>query len=103
MTDHAWEAYAIRYGWFDRPAQGNFLMPVADPHESMPLDYYVWLLRNPATGHDIVVDTGFDEACAATVRTREALAADPARVASYRAVKLRASEAAANALRVAHG
>ena len=44
-----------------------------------------------------------DEACAATVRTREALAADPARVASYRAVKLRASEAAANALRVAHG
>jgi glyoxylase-like metal-dependent hydrolase (beta-lactamase superfamily II) len=89
VTDHAWEAYAIRYGWFDRPAQGNFLMPVADPHESMPLDYYVWLLRNPATGHDIVVNTGFDEACAAKRGRKisrpvgtclEAMGCDPAKV-----------------------
>jgi glyoxylase-like metal-dependent hydrolase (beta-lactamase superfamily II) len=60
-----WEAYAIRYGRHERTAQSNFLLPVADPHDAMPLDYFVWLLRNPATGHDILVDTGFDEACAA--------------------------------------
>ena len=54
-----WEAYAIRYGRHDRPAQANFLMPVDDPHEAMPLDYYVWLLRGPR-GREIVVDTGFD-------------------------------------------
>ncbi|WP_149538555.1 N-acyl homoserine lactonase family protein [Siccirubricoccus phaeus] len=58
-----WEAYAIRYGRHERPAQANFLLPVADPHEAMPLDYYVWLLRN-AEGHEIVVDTGFDAALA---------------------------------------
>ena len=58
-----WEAYAIRYGRHDRPAQSNFLLPVADPHDAMPLDYFVWLLRAP-NGHEIVVDTGFDAACA---------------------------------------
>ncbi|MDO9709005.1 N-acyl homoserine lactonase family protein [Paracraurococcus lichenis] len=59
-----WEVYAIRYGRHDRPAQSNFLLPVQDPHEAMPLDYFVWLVRDKATGHDIVVDTGFDHACA---------------------------------------
>ncbi len=54
-----WEAYAIRYGRHDRPAQSNHLLPVADPHEAMPLDYFVWLLRGP-DGREIVVDTGFD-------------------------------------------
>ena len=42
-----WEAYAIRYGRHDRPAQMNHLLPVPDPHEAMPLDYFVWLLRGP--------------------------------------------------------
>ncbi|MDN3566880.1 N-acyl homoserine lactonase family protein [Paeniroseomonas aquatica] len=64
MTIPNWEAYAIRYGRHDRPAQSNFLLPVADPHDAMPLDYFVWLLRAP-DGHEIVVDTGFDAACAA--------------------------------------
>ena len=83
-----WEAYAIRYGRHDRPAQSNFLLPVADPHEAMPLDYFVWLLRAP-DGHEIVVDTGFDAACAAK-RGRtlhrsvgdslRAMGCDPARV-----------------------
>src|SRR3954468_7130816 len=59
-----WEVYAIRYGRHDPPAQSNFLLPVQDPHEAMPLDYFVWLVRDPATGHEIVVDTGFDAACA---------------------------------------
>jgi glyoxylase-like metal-dependent hydrolase (beta-lactamase superfamily II) len=58
-----WEAYAIRYGRHERTAQTNFLVPVPDPHEAMPLDYYIWLLRN-AAGHEILVDTGFDAACA---------------------------------------
>jgi glyoxylase-like metal-dependent hydrolase (beta-lactamase superfamily II) len=54
-----WEAYAIRYGRHDRPAQSNHLLPVADPHEAMPLDYFVWLLRGP-DGREVVVDTGFN-------------------------------------------
>jgi len=62
-----WEAYAIRYGRHDRPAQANFLMPLSDPHEAMPLDYFVWLLRGPAEGggiREVLVDTGFDAALA---------------------------------------
>ena len=58
-----WEAYAIRYGRHERTAQTNFLLPLPDPHEAMPLDYFVWLLRGP-DGREIVVDTGFDEALA---------------------------------------
>jgi glyoxylase-like metal-dependent hydrolase (beta-lactamase superfamily II) len=84
-----WEAYAIRYGRHERTAQHNHLLPVADPHEAMPLDYFVWLLRNPATGHDVVVDTGFDEECAArrgrtisrpVAECLRAMGSDPARV-----------------------
>lgn len=58
-----WEAYAIRYGRHERPASANFLLPPADPHEAMPLDYFVWLLRGPG-GREVVVDTGFDAALA---------------------------------------
>jgi glyoxylase-like metal-dependent hydrolase (beta-lactamase superfamily II) len=58
-----WEAYALRYGRHERPAQTNFLLPVEDAHEAMPLDYFVWLLRGPG-GREIVVDTGFDHALA---------------------------------------
>ena len=42
-----WEAYAIRYGRHERTAQTNFLLPVPDAHEAMPLDYFIWLLRAP--------------------------------------------------------
>ncbi|MCA3390924.1 MAG: N-acyl homoserine lactonase family protein, partial [Roseomonas sp.] len=59
-----WEAYAIRYGRHERTAQTNFLLPVPDAHEAMPLDYFIWLLRAP-DGQEIVVDTGFDEETAA--------------------------------------
>ena len=58
-----WEVYAIRYGRHDRPAQQNHLLPLADPHEAMPLDYFVWLVRGQ--GREIVVDTGFSAAMAA--------------------------------------
>ena len=83
-----WEAYAIRYGRHERTAQTNFLLPVADPHDAMPLDYYVWLLRAP-DGHEIVVDTGFDAACAekrgrtlsrSVADSLRAMGSDPARV-----------------------
>ncbi len=59
-----WEAFAIRYGRHERPAQSNYLMPVEDPHEAMPLDYFVWLLRGPG-GRQILVDCGFTEETAA--------------------------------------
>ncbi|MBX6745498.1 MAG: N-acyl homoserine lactonase family protein [Acetobacteraceae bacterium] len=83
-----WEAYAIRYGRHDRPAQANFLMPLDDPHEAMPLDYYIWLLRGPG-GHEILVDTGFDAALAekrgrklsrSIIECLEAMGTDPARI-----------------------
>ncbi len=41
-----------------------------------------------------------DAACAAAVRTREAIEPDATRVAAYRLVKARAGEAARRALRV---
>lgn len=59
-----WEVRALRYAHHERQAQANFLMPVADAHDAMPMDYFVWLLRN-AEGREILVDTGFDEAIAA--------------------------------------
>lgn len=59
-----WQVLALRYGSHERPAQANFLMPVADAHDAMPIDYFVWLLRGP-DGREILVDTGFDPETAA--------------------------------------
>ena len=59
-----WQVLALRYAHHDRAAQANFLMPVADAHEAMPMDYFVWLLRGPG-GQQILVDTGFDAPTAA--------------------------------------
>ena len=56
-----WEVLALRYARHDRHAQENFLLPVPDAHEAMPMDYFVWALRAP-DGRTIVVDSGFDEA-----------------------------------------
>ena len=53
-----YEVYAIRYGSMDlRFRRDNF---ITDPHhdQPMPLDYFVWLIRNEDRA--IVVDTGFD-------------------------------------------
>jgi glyoxylase-like metal-dependent hydrolase (beta-lactamase superfamily II) len=58
-----WQIFALRYATHDRAAQVNFLMPVQDAHDIMPLDFYVWLLRD-ATGREVLVDTGFDDATA---------------------------------------
>ena len=59
-----WQVLALRYAHHARNAQANFLMPVEDAHEAMPMDYFVWLLRGPG-GREILVDTGFDAATAA--------------------------------------
>jgi glyoxylase-like metal-dependent hydrolase (beta-lactamase superfamily II) len=59
-----WQVFALRYAHHDRPAQQNFLMPVEDAHDAMPMDYFVWVLRGP-DGREVLVDTGFDKATAA--------------------------------------
>ncbi len=59
-----WQVFALRYAHHDRPAQQNFLMPVEDAHDAMPMDYFVWLLRGP-DGREVLVDTGFDAETAA--------------------------------------
>jgi glyoxylase-like metal-dependent hydrolase (beta-lactamase superfamily II) len=58
VSDHLYEAYAIAYARHDRGAADNFIG--GDPHNGpMPLNYYVWVLRNGR--RTIVVDTGFDQ------------------------------------------
>ncbi len=71
MAEPVWQVLALRYAHHARQAQANFLMPVPDPHEAMPMDYFIWLLRGPG-GREIVVDTGFD-APTAERRGREIL------------------------------
>ena len=56
-----YEVYAVRYARHERTARDNFLG--GDEHDGpMPLDYFVWVLRNAE--RTILVDTGFDEAAA---------------------------------------
>jgi glyoxylase-like metal-dependent hydrolase (beta-lactamase superfamily II) len=56
-----YEVYAIRYARHDRSARHNFIG--GDEHDGpMPLDYFVWLVRNDDRA--FLVDTGFDEAVA---------------------------------------
>jgi glyoxylase-like metal-dependent hydrolase (beta-lactamase superfamily II) len=61
-TDH-YEVFAIKYAELPRDARSNFVD--GDPHEThdMPLDYFVWVVRNDK--RTIVVDTGFGEDVAA--------------------------------------
>ena len=66
MNDDSYEVYAIKYGHHARRSGENFVG--GDAHDvPMPLDYYVWIVRNAA--RTIVVDTGFN-AEAATARGR---------------------------------
>ena len=59
-----YEVLALRYGVrAERSRQENFLEPV-DAHDSpMPLDFFVWVIRNE--NRTVVVDTGFDRTEAA--------------------------------------
>lgn len=58
MSD-IWEVYALKYADHNiRPRSDSFLYD--DNHDApMPLDYFVWLLKNG--DNTILVDTGFDE------------------------------------------
>ena len=62
MSTDSYEIRAIRYARHDRRSSENFVG--GDPHDvPMPLNYYVWVISNPA--RTILVDTGFSEAMAA--------------------------------------
>ena len=59
MTDDTYEVLAVRYASFAaRKRRDNLLRP--DPHldSPMPIDFYLWVIRNAA--RTIVVDCGFD-------------------------------------------
>ena len=62
MPHDLYEIYAIKYAELMREARANFVD--GDPHETspMPLDYFVWVVRNDK--RTIVVDTGFGDAMA---------------------------------------
>jgi glyoxylase-like metal-dependent hydrolase (beta-lactamase superfamily II) len=61
MTEDSYEIYAIKYARLMRRSPDNFIG--GDEHDvEMPLNYYVWVVRNGA--RSILVDTGFGEAMA---------------------------------------
>ncbi|MDH3451103.1 MAG: MBL fold metallo-hydrolase, partial [Gammaproteobacteria bacterium] len=58
-TTHNYEVLALRYAErAERVRQENFLETVDDHDSPMPLDYYIWVVRNDQ--RTIVVDTGFN-------------------------------------------
>ena len=63
MSTDQYHVLAIKYAELKRDARSNFID--GDPHETqdMPLDYFVWVIRND--DRTIVVDTGFGAAVAA--------------------------------------
>ena len=62
MTAPLYEVLAIKYAELQREARSNFLDGDAHETQAMPLDYFVWVVRNQE--RTIVVDTGFTEAVA---------------------------------------
>src|SRR5690606_10552501 len=68
--DGVWGAYAIRYARLDERRRADSFVPV-DPHDGpMPMDFFVWLLRQG--DRTILVDTGFGTE-AANARGRKLL------------------------------
>ena len=67
MADETYEVYAIKYATRNAQRRDHFVG--GDPHDApMPMDYFVWLIRNAA--RTVVVDTGFTrEVGAARKRT----------------------------------
>jgi glyoxylase-like metal-dependent hydrolase (beta-lactamase superfamily II) len=62
MTAPLYEVLAIKYAELPREARLNFIDGDAHETQAMPLDYFVWVVRNQE--RTIVVDTGFTEAVA---------------------------------------
>ena len=62
MTVPSYEVFAIKYAMRNARRSDHFVG--GDPHDApMPMDYFVWLLRNAQ--RTVVVDTGFTAAIAA--------------------------------------
>lgn len=58
-TAETYEIHALRYAErTERTRQESFKDPVDDHDAPMPMDYFVWLVRNDR--RTIVIDTGFD-------------------------------------------
>jgi glyoxylase-like metal-dependent hydrolase (beta-lactamase superfamily II) len=59
MSHMPYEVYALRYATHEgRRGRENFIFPDFHDDELMPLDFFVWVVRNAQ--RTIVVDTGFD-------------------------------------------
>ena len=53
-----YEIYCVKYG--ERPGQRPEHFIGGDPHDvPMPMDYFVWLIREPGSQREVLVDTGF--------------------------------------------
>jgi glyoxylase-like metal-dependent hydrolase (beta-lactamase superfamily II) len=61
-SEDTYEVFALRYATRDAVRREHFLYKdrVADPEAPMPMDYFVWLIRNRSRA--VLVDTGFSEA-----------------------------------------
>src|ERR1700741_2173754 len=56
MTIPTYEVYAVKYAHRDARRTNHFLG--GDPHDApMPMDYFVWLIRDDK--HTVVLDVGF--------------------------------------------
>lgn len=84
-----WEIHAIRYGTNQRRTRGENFILEKQPAETMPMDFYCWVLRS--SDQVIVVDTGMDAEKAARhghhiehspVEVWRSLGIDPAAVAT---------------------
>ncbi|MCZ6608168.1 MAG: N-acyl homoserine lactonase family protein, partial [Alphaproteobacteria bacterium] len=51
-----YELFAVKYATHDRTAAANFIDP-PDPHEVMPIDYFVWAAVSDE--RTFVIDMGF--------------------------------------------
>ena len=61
MTE-TYKVLALRYAMRDAKRQDHFATEVPNPDGPMPMDYFVWVLRNGQ--RTVVVDTGFHAAMA---------------------------------------
>ena len=56
-----YELFAVKYATHGRTAAANFIDP-PDPHEAMPIDYFVWAAVSDE--RTVVIDMGFSKEAA---------------------------------------
>ena len=94
MSPDIYEVYAVKYATRDGTRSGNFIG--GDPHDGpMPMDYFVWLIRNP--DRTFVVDVGFSEAMARRLSPRAGTVAQRGLLDQWYAFSAAADEAALRA------